>query len=210
MTRILGVNGIHNWSRSTNSFTDKLLKTLSRDYPVLDIEYPRMWALFAYLDKAIQRRADVIVKHAKHGDIVVAHSFGCLATIYAMRRMIAEPTPRKFSKVFFFGAAAEQDVYIPDAFEQLYNIYSRHDKALALGNLLPGHAFGLLGHSGYTGNNPKVTNIDAEGNSHSSYVDFENICQWAAFIKDPENVAVPVRAIISKPPVPTAHLPGHL
>jgi len=210
MKRVLGVNGIHNWSTSSNSFTDKLLATLAQDFEVIDIAYPRMWALFAYLQTAKERRADVIAATAKHGDILVAHSFGCLASIYAMRKMAAEPTPRKFSHVFFFGAAAEQDVYIPDCFDKLYNIHSKNDVALKWGDRLPWHDFGLLGHSGYTGGNRKVVNINADGNTHSSYTDYGNICQWKRFIMDPENCPIPSQVKLEPVYVPTAKIPGHL
>ena len=178
--RILGVNGIHNWSWSKESFTDKLLDALSHRHEVVDVQYPRMWAVLAYFDKAIQRRADKIIELYQPGDVLIAHSFGCLASIYAMRK---RPDMR-FSKVFFFGAAAEVDEYIPDCFQVLYNIHSEADSALFIGNKLPFHRFGYLGRDGYKGDNPRVLNIHAPGMDHNDYVTPKHLCEWGKFIED--------------------------
>jgi hypothetical protein len=176
--RILGVNGIHNWSWSKNSFTDKLLDALSHRHETVDVQYPRMWALLAYFDIAIRRRAEAIVKANKSAkDILIAHSFGCLASIYAME------LGAKFDKVFFFGAAAERDMFIPNSFTRLFNIHSKDDSTLSLGSLLPFHKFGTLGRDGYTGKNPKVVNIEANGHGHNDYVNSKNLCEWVRFIE---------------------------
>jgi hypothetical protein len=174
--KILGVNGIHNWSWSKNSFTDKLLDALSEEHEVIDIKYRRMWAFLAYFDDPIQRRADKILEH--EGDILIAHSFGCLASIYAMRK------GAKFDKVFFFGAAAECDVFIPDNFNVLYNIHSDSDRALSLGRNIPLHPFGCMGKDGYSGRNEKVINVPANGLDHNDYVSAKHLCKWVKFIKD--------------------------
>ena len=175
---IIGVNGIHNWSWSKNSFTDHLLDALEHRYPVIDVQYPRMWALLAYSDRAIQRRADKILEVSAPGDVLVAHSFGCLASIFAMRK------GAKFSKVFFFGAAAECDEEIPDAFDHLYNIHSDSDSALLLGDKIPFHKFGCMGKDGYTGTNPKVTNVPVKGLGHNDYVTARHLCEWVRFINE--------------------------
>lgn len=175
--RILGVNGIYNWSWSTDSFTDKLLSYLDELHEVVDVKYPWMFAAFAYSDFAINRRAKKIVDIYKPTDILVAHSFGCLASIYAMRQ------GAKFDKVFFFGAAADSNIAIPrTAFNVLYNIHSDADVALELGSALPFHKFGPMGKTGYTGNNEKVVNVPAPGLGHNDYVLPGNIAKWVDFI----------------------------
>jgi hypothetical protein len=176
--RILGVNGIHNWSWSKDSFTDRFLAALKSRYEVVDVKYPRMLAILAYNDWSIKRRAKKILEANKPGDILIAHSFGCLASVYAMQM------GAKFDKVFFFGAAAEKDIDFPEgAFNTLYNIYSKDDPALWLGGHIPFHKFGYLGKEGYTGKDANVVNIDASGNSHNSYSTPEHICDWVSFIE---------------------------
>lgn len=177
--RIIGVNGIHNWSWSKDSFTDRILDSLRDFHDVVDIKYPRMAALLVYSDYATNRRVKRILKENQPGDVLIAHSFGCLASIKAMHE------GARFSKVFFFGAACEPNVRIPeDAFDVLYNIHSESDRTLKLGDLLPWHDFGLMGCTGYKGDNSKVLNICADGNSHNSYTDPRNLCKWRDFIEE--------------------------
>lgn len=179
MARILGVNGIHNWSWSKDSFTDRLLDRLATHHEVVDIQYPRMFALFAYFEAAIERRAKKIVKANRPGDILVAHSFGCLCSIYAMEM------GAKFDQVFFFGAAVEDNVNLPTyGFNKLFNIHSNADLALKAGKLLPGHKFGGLGLEGYKGSDPRVVNVPVIDSGHNDYVKPEHINTWHGFIEN--------------------------
>lgn len=175
--RVLGVNGIHNWSWSKDSFTDRILAALSYRHEVVDVKYHWMFAVFAYFDNSIKRRAKKIVEQNKEGDVLVAHSFGCLAAIYAMQE------GAKFSKVFFFAPAAEVDADIPDAFDEMYVIHSTDDSTLTLGEALPFHKFGSMGRVGYKGKNVKVVNVNADGHTHSSYTTPKHLCQWVDFIE---------------------------
>jgi hypothetical protein len=176
--RILGVNGIHNFSWSKDSFTDRMLDALSHDHEVVDVRYSRMLAMLVYSDYATNRRVRKILDQNQPGDVLIAHSFGCLASVGAMKQ------GARFKVAFFFGAACEPDIEIPDSFEVLYNIHSEADRTLKLGDLLPFHDFGLMGCNGYKGNNPKVVNICADGNSHNSYTDAKNLCRWRDFIEE--------------------------
>lgn len=177
--RILGVNGIHNWSWSDNSFTDKLLDALSDEINVVDVKYERMTAFLAYFSWFRKRVAKKIIAQAKPDDCIVAHSFGCLATIEAFNMGL------QVDKVFFFGAAAEKDVEFPDdAFTWLYNIHSDADTALSLGEKLPFHKFGTLGRDGYTGTCYKVRNVSVKGLDHNDYVTPRWLCHWVRFIKE--------------------------
>lgn len=176
--RILGVNGIYNWSWSKNSFTDQFLLALDRQHEVVDIKYPLMLAGFAYSEFAIKHRAKKILAANKPGDVLIAHSFGCLVSIYAMRM------GAKFSSIFFFGAACEPTVDLPmDAFRVLYNIHSPDDRALTVGSKLPHHEFGTMGKYGYTGNDPRVHNVRVLGYDHNDYVLTKNLCSWVSFIE---------------------------
>lgn len=175
--RILGVNGIWNPDSGKTSFTDQLLTPLKfKGYRVRDISYRRMLALKAYIPQEIEKRALLVIDAYEPGDAVIAHSFGCLLTITAMK------LGARFGKVFFFGAAVSQDAEIPPNYEHLYNIHSPSDGALWLGTLLPFHPFGGMGKWGYRGKSPNVTNVEAPGMGHNDYVEPENIEKWLRFI----------------------------
>lgn len=177
--RILGVNGIHNWSWSKDSFTDRLLDALSQRNAVVDVEYPRMLAILAYFESAIVRRARKIVEANQPGDVLIAHSFGCLASIYAMEM------GARFSKVFFFGAACDENILMPaEGFDVLYNIHSDTDSALALGMKLPAHKFGGCGRVGYLGGDKRVVNFGVTGLDHNDYVTPRHLCEWVKFIEE--------------------------
>lgn len=176
--RILGVNGIHNWSWSKDSFTDNLLDALSWRHEVVDVEYARMLAILVYLESAITRRAKKIVEKNKFGDILIAHSFGCLASIYAME------AGARFDKIFFFGAACDENIELPEGFGKLYNIHSDSDKALSLGMKLPKHQFGGMGRIGYQGADKRVINVPVHGLDHNDYVSPRHLCEWVRFIEE--------------------------
>lgn len=175
---IIGVNGIWNKKAGTNSFTDKLLVCLRLlGHKTVDAEIEPMRARWAYFQSAIDKRAEVLVRIHVPGDVLIAHSFGCLASHRAMEM------GAKFSKVFFFGAAAEDDIVFPDgAFEKLYNVYSPDDWTLWLGARLPWHPFGDLGRTGYKGTNKLVNNVKADKHRHNTHVEWKYIEQWARFI----------------------------
>lgn len=177
--RILGVNGIHNCSRSKKSFTDDFLKALEKKYTVIDVKYPYMLAILAYLKHSIKRRAKMLYEQSREGDVVIAHSFGCIATIEAMK------LGARYSKVFFFASAAERDVYIPSyGYERIWNIYSTSDATLTLGSLFPFHPFGKMGQRGYNGKAANLLNVPAEGYQHGDYVKEQNFATWVSFIED--------------------------
>lgn len=177
--RILGVNGIRNWSWSKDSFTDKFLDVLSKDFETIDVKYPILTALSAWLPGALDRRANAMIDLSRPGDCVVAHSAGALVTIHAMR-MGAE-----YDTVFFFGAACASNIGFPMyGCKRIYNVHSPDDMALMAGSLWPWHEFGPLGLVGYTGRDPRVVNVLAPGLGHTDYAKPKNLCHWAAFIKE--------------------------
>jgi hypothetical protein len=177
--RILGVNGIYNWSWGRDSFTDRILDRLKNHHFTVDVEYPRMTALLAYFQSQIDWRAERILKVHQPGDCVVAHSFGCLLTLRAME------LGAKFDTVFFFGAAADDKAVIPEfGCTKLYNVHSTEDRALNLGKMLPNHPFGELGSKGYTGLDHRVENIPAPGYDHNQYAEEHYIKYWVNVIND--------------------------
>lgn len=176
--RILGVHGIYNFSWSKDSFTDRMLDGLSNHgYETVDVAGRWMLAFLAYSDWAIEKRAQAILDVHRAGDALIAHSFGCLASLHAMRK------GARFSKVIYFGAAVESNVRFPKrAFEALYNVHSNTDRALELGKRLPfGHEFGGLGYDGYTGRDKRIINVPAHGSDHNDYTKHREFCRWVAW-----------------------------
>jgi hypothetical protein len=177
--KIIGANGIWNAEKGGKSFTDRMLvalRLLGRDN-TFDLEYPSMRAWKAYFQNEIDKRAEILVRLHVPGDVLIAHSFACLMSHRAME------LGARFSKVFFFGGAAEDNLVFPDgAFQKLYNVYSQADWTLLLGSLLPWHPFGNLGRTGYKGTDTRVMNVKADKHKHNTYVDPEYIEQWARFI----------------------------
>lgn len=178
MARILGVNGIWNWSWSKHSFTDRFLLELEKlGHETVDVHYARMWAVLAYFNSAVDRRAMAIIRAYQPGDHVVAHSFGCYATIRAMQK------GARFGKVFLFAGACEPNFELPaGACDHLYNIHSSTDRALMAGDMLPFHLFGPLGLTGYAGNDFRVENVCADGMDHSTYSEEPHLSKWVQFI----------------------------
>lgn len=178
MARVLGVNGIHNFSWGNDSFTDRILRHLAHNHYAVDVRYPRMLAVLAYFQSQIDRRAEKLLEVHQPGDCVVAHSFGCLLTLRAME------LGAEFNTVFFFGAAADSKYVMPSGFKKLYNVHSTEDNALALGKKLPGHPFGELGSRGYEGFDRRVENIPAPGYDHNQYADERYIKFWVNVINE--------------------------
>lgn len=178
--KVLGVNGIYNASWGRDSFTDRILAELhARGRRVHDVAYPWLtWGL-AYFDAAKRARAQRIIDAHARGDAVVAHSAGCLLTLWAMRM------GARFGAVFFFGAACESNIEIPaGACLRLYNVHSAADRALARGARIPRHEFGRLGLDGYKGKDKRVVNVPAEGLGHHDHVKPGQLCRWSSFVDE--------------------------
>jgi len=176
MARILVVSGIYNASWTKSSFADIYARRLqAMGHDAVIVRYPMMTAFLGYFEWSKKRRAKKILEMANDGDIIVAHSFGCLCTLYAMRM------GGKFSKVFFFGAAInKQELFPQDKFDILYNVHSDDDNVLMVSKLLPWHDFGGMGRKGYQLNDKRIVNVKASGYHHNSYK--KHVNKWASFI----------------------------
>jgi hypothetical protein len=142
--KIIGVNGLHTWGEAN---TDLLLAELAnRGHQVLDFNYPQVWFWRAGCRREQQRIARLLVDQAEPGDIVVAHSYGCLVALRAME------LGARFSMVFFFSAAMNQDFTFPyHGTRKLVNTYNPADKALWLAKLIRWWDLGRMGSYGYAG-----------------------------------------------------------
>lgn len=182
--KIIGVNGIHTWGEQN---IDLMLRALdgkrSLDCPTYDFNYPRVWVWRAGCRREQFRIARLLLDQASDGDAVIAHSFGCLVTLRAME------LGAKFSTVFFFSAALNQDFTIPHhGCRKLINIYNPADTALWLAKLIRWWDLGRMGSYGYAGPpDERVVNVQSFHNqsgtlNHSHYFREAHVMQFARMI----------------------------
>lgn len=185
--KLAGVNGIRD---DGSASTDLLLEGLSvLGWETVDVQYPRVSAFEAWVKGRSWHRdrqyrdAQYLFDATEDGDGVVAHSYGGLVTLRAME------LGRRFSGVFFFGAAMNDDFTFPyHGMECLYNVFNPNDKALGVGKFLIGHDFGALGQTGYNGapdsriNNHFADPKEREFMEHGNYFLESNRKKWVQFI----------------------------
>jgi len=190
--KILTINGIKNRGKKN---TDKMGKLLAdQGFDVFDVNYPKVYALTSRYRSIQNKNAKILLNAANDGDILIAHSYGCLLALRAME------LGAKFSKVFFFAPAMNRDFIFPYlGMTELYVIHNKTDKAIKWGSWLRSHDFGKMGSHGTNSipEDPRVTNIEdfsgkkgEENHSHyfasvnGHYFKEENINHWVNFIKD--------------------------
>lgn len=178
--KIIGVNGIHTWGEAN---TDRLLDALALRHETYDFNYPKVSVWRAGCRAEQLRIARLLKDQAEHGDVVVAHSFGCLVTLRAME------LGARFSTVFFFSAAMNQDFTIPiHGCRKLINVYNPADHALWLAKLIRWWDLGRMGSYGYAGPpDERVVNVQSFHNesgtlNHSHYFRTPHLEQFAAMV----------------------------
>lgn len=182
--RILGVSGIHSHGFDG---TDKVLIDLEKiGYQTTDYDHPKRNTLTVWPPKTRRDDAKGLLSVMDRGDSVVAHSYGCLIVLEAMR------LGAEFNQVFFFGAAATSDKppwfpLLPRSCKRMFVVYNPEDKALKWGAMIPFHPFGKLGYKGYRGaHDSRIVNIpalmDNDGSNHNSHLNDENRREWVLFI----------------------------
>ena len=180
--KILTINGIRT---NGGSSTDKIGGCLSRSgFEVLDVNYPKVNIFTARSRKRQLSNAQNLVNKACDGDVLIAHSYGCLLALRAME------LGAKFSHVFLFAPAMNVDFTFPYlGMENCTVIYNKTDKAIKMGNWLWFHDFGKMGSQGYKGApDPRIINMEDEkgikgDRNHSHYFNNENIDSWVEFIR---------------------------
>jgi hypothetical protein len=136
-----------------------------------------------YQYKLAQRLANVATMH--HRPAVVAHSFGCLATLRAME------LGATFSSVFFFAPAMDKDFLFPAwGCESWDVVYHPGDRAIKLGGILRMHDFGRMGthgsdyaHLDHRGRNHKVEDGGTGKMKHSYAFQPGALSQWADVVE---------------------------
>ena len=156
--KVLGANGI--WSTGEGS-TDKVLELLSEKYhyTTLDIN-SKIRNPFTARYKALEDASKIIEK-AEDGDIIIAHSYGCLKALEAGKAI-------DFSHIFLLGAAVDQhyDLTGIDSYTRIWNLYSKGDWAVRFGSWLALHPFGKAGVRGFS--SKRAVNVERKG-GHNSY-----------------------------------------
>ena len=177
--RILGINGIRT---DGSTSTDKMLKQFD-NHPTIDVNYPKVRLWGARSRSRQYRNARQLVNKHIPGDVLIAHSYGCLLALRAME------LGAKFSHVFLFAPAMNRDFTFPYlGMTKLHVIHNANDKAVKAGALLAWHDVGEMGRFGYDGPpDPRITNIiDTDkgdsGKNHSHYFSNRNVGKWAKFV----------------------------
>jgi hypothetical protein len=170
--KIIGVNGIASTGEGT---TDKALSELRyRGFETLDLNQPirHTWSARYHAHED----AMDIVSVAEAGDVVVAHSYGCLKTALAAR-VVA------FKAIFLFRPAMSRWHRFSGVSREtkIYCIYSPQDYTVLMGALLRfKHPFGLAGARGFK--SPYVQNMRSHG-SHSHDFKTPNLDYWMNFVR---------------------------
>jgi hypothetical protein len=169
--KIITVPGIE--SRGTKS-TDRIGRAMKDlGYDVHDIDQPVRSAWGARW-KA-EKDARDIIDYSNDGDVIFAHSYGCLKTSIAMRGV-------NFLAAFLFRPAMTRWHRFPQYQDtKTFCVFSKQDYTILGGSMLLFHPFGLAGYSGFR--SPFVTNLKSHG-AHSD--DFKDdsmfpLSYWATY-----------------------------
>lgn len=117
------------------------------------------------------------------GDVVVAHSMGCLIAFRAME------IGAEFSDLFFFRPAMNRNFTFPRyGMQRTLVVHCPEDEALRAGALLQCHPFGRMGILGYNG--PRDERIEntavhyTRSPNHSAEFEIGLVQTWARFVDD--------------------------
>lgn len=152
--RIIGVNGIA--SNGERNIDLLLAELASRGLDVLDVELPvRHWISARWGGCS---DGQLVAQAASDGDIIVAHSFGCLRAWHAHH-------VRDFAAVVCIAPAMSDSAewLYP---ERVFCFWSPKDLAVRIGARLLFHPFGAAGSQGFT--QAGVTNIEKRA-GHNDY-----------------------------------------
>ena len=167
--KLISIPGIHSDGTGT---TDKLgyrLEALGYDF--LDLDLPRRNAFNARW-KA-KKDAKRIIEVSEPGDVLIAHSFGCLRSAYAMREI-------DYLAVFMFRPAMRRNWKFPEGNTGIRCIYSRQDYAILAGSALLFHPFGMAGFKGFKNPTKLKRNTLGKGDHNNDFSD-RHIDRWASY-----------------------------
>ena len=86
-----------------------------------------------------------LVKASDEDTVLIGHSNGCPIILEALKRGC------KARHVVFFNPALDNDVPIPEHVFRLHVFYTHFDIPTRISRFIPGHAWGMMGATGYDG-----------------------------------------------------------
>jgi len=168
--RILTVPGMGSDGRMSTDLAGAALRALGHE--VLDMDQPirRAWNVRWHL----QADAADITAVATDGDVVLAHSYGCLKAAEANKTV-------RFAAMFLYRPAMSRNYTFPShRTTRVYCMYSPQDWLILLGAMLRfNHPFGAAGRSGFT--DLAVRNVRVHG-GHSHDFTKDHVVEQALFV----------------------------
>lgn len=177
--KVICINGI----RTDGSSSTKLFAAKLREMGIeaIEVDYPEVGIFGARSRKRQRKNAQYLLDVMEDGDILVAHSYGCLVGFRSMEM------GAKYSKVFLYAPAMNRDFTFP--FEgaehskgSITIIHNPSDKAIKMGTWLRfRHDFGAMGSLGYNGSDDYriINRLDNTGvedkRNHSHYFNEKNL-----------------------------------
>ena len=137
LLRIIGVNGINTHGDSNIDLVLEGLEDLGWD--IRDVNLPKRHTISAYW--GAEGDSDLIVRDSEPGDILVAHSFGCLRAAYAAQK-------QDYAAMFLIAPAMSRDYQFSRP-KSVYCFCSADDWVVTLGSWIPFHPFGKAGTKGF-------------------------------------------------------------
>lgn len=175
---------VHGFNVSDNGegTVKKLIPYVNKHSRALNWSYGK----FGLLDVLFKNRkvAKSLANHTKWPDLhkkyAIGHSNGC-AIIVESARQGAE-----YECVLLINPALNIDTYFPESIKKIVVVYTRNDKVTLLARFVDSLPFfgwfikdtwGAMGTYGYTGNDPRVKNLDLTNHldSHSDLFAGHNI-----------------------------------
>lgn len=155
MSTIVLVNGI--WTHGESNVDALKAPLTDAGHRVVDVALPRRGPFRARFTAA--RDGRTVANHSNDGDVIVAHSFGCLRAAHAAKF-------REYAAIICVAPAMSRHYKWPHP-RRVFCYHSNTDRALKAGALLILHPFGRAGLTGFT--QEQVDNIDCWGLDHGDY-----------------------------------------
>jgi len=149
--------GLHGILSKGNNSTDRILKLLDElDYTTMQFDYC-ISVFDLYYTKKLNKIVDMIESHYAEGDVIIAHSAGCVLTVLLANRLAKKGI--EIPVVWFFNAAVNKNITLPSSIGHLYNYRDMHDNVLLFTRLMQSKLVGDMGRVGYEGISKNVTDI---------------------------------------------------
>lgn len=128
--------------------------------------------------------ANDIKPKLKSIDVAISHSNGCAILAKSLQQ------GAKIDKLILIAAALDKNFVFPDGVNEIHVFYSKNDNTVVLAKWLRKLVFwrntflwGEMGHTGYKGNDPRVTNHELK-TKHSKMFNNRNIEEFAEQVTD--------------------------